>query len=267
MATDERQQEDGGEGQDRLFALCTALELGALEGAERREIEQLLESADPAALAALAAARESLGAVGESAAPSLPPPALKQQLFEEIEEPAPQAAVEPPTPAVRIPKWAALGWALAAALMAFVFVSNQRSDDLERALEVIEQQQASLDQTNDRYKKRFEILAAPGTRSIELEAAGRAQIRAFWNDRTGLALTAEGLKAPDRGRAFQLWAIPTEGAPVSIEIFRPDENDRALIFAQPTISSAESQALAITEEAAQGAEQPTSNPIWMGGLR
>jgi anti-sigma-K factor RskA len=102
---------------------------------------------------------------------------------------------------------------------------------------------------------------------VSLEAADRADIRAFWNDQSGLALTAEGLKAPERGRAFQLWAIPTEGAPVSIDVFRPDEDDRALIFAQPTIASAQSQALAITEEDADGAEQPTSNPIWVGPLR
>lgn len=267
MATDDRQSWNGDEGRDRLFALCTDLELGMLEGSERREIEELLNSEDPAALSALASARECLGALGESADPSLPPPTLKQQMFEQIEEPAPGAAAAPPTPTVRVPKWAALGWAVAAAMVAFVLVSNQRSSDLERALEVIEQQQASLEQTNDRYQKLFEILAAPGTRSIELEAAGRAEIRAFWNDQTGLAVTAEGLEAPERGRAFQLWAIPNEGAPVSVEIFRPDENDRALIFAQPTISSAESQALAITEEAAEGAEQPTSDPIWMGGLR
>jgi len=160
-----------------------------------------------------------------------------------------------------------LGWALAAALVAFVFVSNQRSADLRNALEVIEQRQAALEQTNDRYRKLFEILSAPGTRAVSLEAADRADIRAFWNDQSGLALTAEGLAAPERGRAFQLWAIPKEGAPVSIDVFRPDADDKALIFAQPAIASAESQALAITEEDAAGAEQPTSNPIWVGPLQ
>lgn len=266
MAIDDQQGRESE--QDRLVDLCVQLELGTLEEDERAEIEALLARRDPQAMEARAGANELLRTVAMSAQPTLPAPDLKQRLFQRIEEPAPMPADNvSPEPVVRMPKWAILGWALAAALVAFVFVSNQRSDDLQRALAVIEERQAALEQTNDRYKKLFEILAAPGTRSIELEAAGRAEIRAFWNDQSGLALTAEGLKAPERGRAFQLWAIPKEGVPVSVELFRPDENDRALIFAQPTISSAESQALAITEEAAEGAEQPTSDPIWMGGLR
>ena len=267
MRSDQQQRTDGGSEQNRLFDLCAQLELGTLEPAERREIEDLLDRGDQAALAARAAARETLGTLASTAEPMIPPPVLKQQLFERIEEPSPQPGEETPAPAPRMPRWAALGWAVAAALVAFVFVSNQQSDELRRALEVIEQRQAALEQTNDRYRRLFEILAAPGTRSISLEAADRADIRAFWNDQTGLALTAEGLTAPERGRAYQLWAIPNEGAPVSIEVFRPDADDRALIFAEPTIASAESQALAITEEEAAGAEQPTSDPIWVGPLR
>lgn len=257
----------GAEAQDRLLDLCVQLELGLIGEAEREEISELLDVRDPDALQALAEARDTLGAVAGAAEAQNPPPEIKQRLFDRIAEPAPRTAAASAPAGIRMPRWAALGWAAAAALIAFVYVSDQRNDDLQKALEVIEQRQAALEQTNDRYRKLFDILAAPGTRSVSLEAADRADIRAFWNDQSGLALTAEGLAAPERGRAFQLWAIPKEGAPVSIDIFRPLADETALIFAEPAIASAEAQALAITEEDAAGAEQPTSNPIWVGPLR
>ena len=132
---------------------------------------------------------------------------------------------------------------------------------------MIEERQAVLEQSNDRYRKLVEILSAQDSRTIDLEAPDRARLRAFWSDRYGLALTAEGLRAPERGRAFQLWAIPKQGPPVRIESFRPDEDDRALIFASPAMASAGCLALAITEEDAAGAEQPAGDPIWRGALQ
>jgi anti-sigma-K factor RskA len=255
---------------ERLFDLCIQLELGMLDHAERDEITDLLEAQNPAALAAQRLARETLGAVGESVGPVVPPPELKQRVFDGIEEPAPEVSAEPPQqaePSIRIPRWAALGWAAAAALAAFVFVSNQQSAELRRAVNVIEERQAALEQANDRYRKLFAILAAPGARTVWLESPDRPAIRVVWSDRMGLALATEGLAAPARGRAYQLWAIPDDGVPVSIEIFRPDADERALIFANPAIVSAECQALTITEEDAGGADQPASDPIWTGLLR
>ncbi|MBI1357250.1 MAG: hypothetical protein GC160_23160 [Acidobacteria bacterium] len=267
MAASEERQGLGADSESRLVSLCIDYELGLLDPGGRAELEQKLAEGDPAAAEAMAEARESLGAVALATEPVVPEPALKQRLFEQIEEPAPQAKLPIPQPAARVPRWAALGWAVAAAMVAFVFFNQRQSDELRQALAVIEERQASLEQSNDRYRKLFDILSAQETRTIQLEAPDRARIRAFWNDQSGLALTAEGLRAPARGRAFQLWAIPKQGAPVSIEVFRPDEDDRALIFANPTIASAESQALAITEEDAAGAQQPTSDPIWMGSLQ
>ena len=51
-------------------------------------------------------------------------------------------------------------------MVAFVFFNQRQSDQLRDALAVIEERQVSLEQSNDRYRKLFDILSAQETRSI-----------------------------------------------------------------------------------------------------
>lgn len=259
--------------QERLIALCLEYELGTLEGAERVELEGQLQAGSLEVQRALAEARATVAQIGLTAPLEVPPARVKQQLMAQVTEDRTGASVAPVIEPDRIGKGAALAWAIAAGLLLFAALEWRQVQELRTDVAELQQQSADLVEDRDRLaanSERFErilaIVSSPETQSVSLAAADSPVMHAYWNEQHGLMLAGDNLPPSAPGRTLQLWVIPNEGNPISVDVFQPTPAGRALLLSQPTIALGDSNLLAITDEPAGGSAQPTSDPIWVGPI-
>ncbi len=266
---------------ERLLELCLEYEMGTLEGDELREIESLLRAGDANAAEALAEARSTVAALGLTAPEEAPPPAIKSRLMAAIAEEKGAQAPPPiafPTPDASLPParssaigWA--GWAIAACLLIAAFFGWQNAQqrgaelrDLQARLQQLESDRDQLAQNVERYQRVLRILSGPETRSVALNANGNPRVNAYWNQQLGLVVAGSDLTPPSANRTLQLWIVPKQGSPVSVDIFRPDASGDALVVANPDFPIGDAAALAISDEPAGGSPAPTTTPTWVGPI-
>lgn len=73
------------------------------------------------------------------------------------------------------------------------------------------------------------------------------------------------LPAPGPGRVYQVWLIPSKGAPVSAAVFVPDPNGARVVILNRSLAGYSE--IAVTNEAGpDGAEAPTQQPQLSGTL-
>ena len=95
------------------------------------------------------------------------------------------------------------------------------------------------------------------------------QLEAMWHPELGICVMGQKVPMPASNRALQLWLIPKApgSKPMPSLTFWPDaEGKLVLMVENPPDVMADTKALAITEEPAGGSAQPTSAPMWVGGL-
>jgi anti-sigma-K factor RskA len=111
------------------------------------------------------------------------------------------------------------------------------------------------------------VLAAPDLARIDLAgqaAAPQASARAFWSRSRGLVFTASNLPAPPPGRAYQLWVLTAQPAPINAGMLKLDANGRttAMIDTPPDIPRP--TAMAVTLEPEAGVPSPTGDKYLVG---
>lgn len=260
-------------GQERLLGLCLEYELGTLEGAERTELEALLRQGDAAAKAALSEARATVAQIGLTADAAAPAPRVKEGLMAEIAAESRSAGPAPVIESTRFGRSAALAYAIAAGLMLFAFLEWRQVQELrttvaelqDRTTELSEERD-QLAQNSERFERILAILSGPETKAVSLAAPDSPTMHAYWNDQYGLMLAGDNLPVSAPGRTLQLWIIPKQGNPVSVDVFDPTPAGRALLLSQPGIAPQDANLLAITDEPTGGSPQPTTTPIWVGPI-
>jgi anti-sigma-K factor RskA len=65
-------------------------------------------------------------------------------------------------------------------------------------------------------------------------------------------------------KAYELWLIPMQGAPVPAGMFKPDVHGSATVVNPPLPAGMEAKAFAITVENEAGATTPTMPIVMMG---
>jgi len=65
-------------------------------------------------------------------------------------------------------------------------------------------------------------------------------------------------------KTYELWLIPTNGAPIPAGLFRPDAHGSAAVVKPPLPSGVEAKTFAITVEPGSGSAAPTSTPVMVG---
>lgn len=236
-----------------------AFALGALEGEERAELESHLERRCATCTPAVEEARSLAAELAWLADPVAPPSRVRRRLMAEVRGEK-QEAARPST----WTHWVA--WGAAAAALVFAFVAHRESTRLETQIAGLERQYDQLSTQNSEYRRVLTIISAPATRPVSLGAADSPQLHAYWNEPLGLVLAGSSLPAPGPDRTLQLWIVPAAGNPISVGIFRPDENGNVLSVFTPSFRIAGTAALAISDEPAGGSPQPTTTPAWVGSV-
>jgi anti-sigma-K factor RskA len=242
----------------------TLYALGCLEGDEKASLQKHLEGC-ASCRRELEQLRGDAAVLALTASGPRPPARAKAQLIDAIaKEPRTQRA----RPLTRW--WASLGW-LAAAVMIVVVATVWRQNvrlksSVVQSAGMLERQRLELEQA----QRIADLLKAPDAVSYEVlpvslkippPPAGKA---IYSRQRNGLVFVASNLRALPSDKAYELWLIPNQGAPIPAGVFKPDAHGGALVINPPLPAGVEAKAFAITIEPEGGSKTPTPPIIMMG---
>jgi anti-sigma-K factor RskA len=264
---------------EQLRELYEPFAIGALDAAERAELEAHLARNCPVCTPGVAQARFVVAQLALAAPEQDPPAALRGKIMDIARAEAAGSRrttrVEMAPRRAWIPAWA---WAAAAILILFASYSLYQSVQMQRQVEVVQKQlddaqreQQRLQQQRANYEKAMAILDAPGTHSMPVKSADEKMppLQAYIHEKMGVVIAANNVPMPTQGREYQLWMVPKtgKGAPISAGVYMPDANGGVLTVAPPASNMADIASLAVTEEPMGGSPQPTSKPMWVGALQ
>jgi hypothetical protein len=251
--------------------------LNALEGDERANLEKHLSTCAACRLE-LEQLRGDGALLALSAMGAKPPLRSRQRLLDAVAKDAvaapalSQKAREDGPPSANVgPRrswWGMLGWATAAAVILFAVslwrenaalrqdVSTWRNVASQQLLELEKAQDVASTITNPE-GQRFTLVA--------VKTPPQPQGKAFYlRNRSNLVFVANNMPALPPQKAYELWLIPMQGAPIPAGMFKPDTHGSATVVNPPLPAGMDAKAFAITVENESGATTPTM-PIMMMG--
>ncbi len=236
--------------------------LDGLQGEERVRLEKHLAECS-ACRRELEELRGDTALMALSTTGPTPPRRARQRLLDAV-------AREPRAGAVRTRRswWAPLPWLAAAAsvLVAGWFwrQSDQRAQRVAELEKVLAGQQAQL----QRAREVVETLTATNAMRVtlvvtktKLQPQGKA---IYVRDRASLIFLASNLPALPPTKAYELWLVPTSGAPIPAGVFKPDAQGSAIVINPPLPAGVEAKTFAITVEPEQGSLVPTPRIVMVG---
>ncbi len=268
---------------EQHLELCAAMVLGAIEPAERAELEAHLAAGCPVCEAELARLSEGAELLAHAAPQHRAPAALRTRVLEAVmAEPkrtasdaaaARAAAPKPPLalrPRPRV-SFGTLAWAAAAAVLAVTSVLAWRaSNELGAQLATAREQAARLQKQLDDERAWAQLLDAPGAKTVALAPTPDAKTgiaaRVTFDPASGRAvLVCENATAP-AGHDYELWGITAAGAK-SLGLVRADASGRAIVRLDHVAGAEAIAAFGLSLEAEGGAPTPDApgGPVVMVG--
>ena len=246
--------------------------LGALDGEEKRNIETHLRTCAPCRRS-LAESRLQTSLLGLASTPMAPRPAVKSALLERIRREHPPAAQPAGAVPPRRKRWGlriSLSFVAATVLLGFATYflwrqSEQRFQRIEQLQGQLQAAQAQADKAAAAMQAYAQVVAAPDTVSVTLQQQqggppGQAHI--LFNARLGLAVYSGQVSPAPDGKSYQLWLVPSSGAPVNAGLVAANQqNGAAVVRLAPGLSA---KAFAVTLEPQGGAPQPTGPKVLVG---
>jgi hypothetical protein len=139
---------------------------------------------------------------------------------------------------------------------------------LKQSLEAMRDQSAQTTREVEDLRKIAATILSPQSQHItvvSMKTPVQPQGKAFYlRNRSSLLFMANNMPALPAHKAYELWLIPMQGAPVPAGVFKPDARGSATVVNPPLPSNMEAKAFAITIENEGGATTPTM-PIMMMG--
>ena len=236
--------------------------LGVLQGDERVALEKHLEGCT-ACRRELEQLRGDMALMALSTAGPVPPRRARQRLLEAVAREPRRAAA----PAER-GWWTLIPWVVAAALAVGLVAVLLRNWELQRRVAGLQNQSAQQQAELQRAREVVSTLTATDAMRVTLVAAKtppQPQGKAIYaRDRSSLIFLASNFQALPAQKVYELWLIPTNGAPIPAGIFKPDAHGSATVINPPLPTGVEAKAFAITVEPESGSSVPTM-PILMIG--
>ena len=159
-------------------------------------------------------------------------------------------------------------WLAAAALFLLAGFFFRQSDRLAQRAAQLQNESAQQQAQLDRAREVVSTLTSTDAMRVTLVAAQappQPQGSAIYvRDRSSLIFLASNLPGLPPQKVYELWLIPTNGAPIPAGMFKPDARGNASVIQPPLPGGVEAKAFAITVEPEQGSATPTM-PIVMTG--
>jgi anti-sigma-K factor RskA len=238
--------------------------LGALQGEERLAVEKHLKEC-LGCRQELAQLQGDLALLGLSASGPKPPLRSRERLMTAI-------AKEPRRAPVRLGKrktwWTALEWAAAAAAVAVILLLLGQNTGLRQRVAALEVNSTGQQKQLLQAKELIATLTSADAAHFTLVAGKtppQPQGKAIYLRSTStLVFLASNMPELPPQKTYELWLIPTSGAPIPAGLFRPDAHGRAVLIKPPLPTGVEAKTFAITVEPGAGSATPTSTPIMVG---
>ena len=241
--------------------------LGCLEGGEKASLEKHLEGC-ASCRRELEQLRGDAALLALSASGPRPPARSQARLMEAIaKEPRGLGSVAKASGARW---WAVWGWAAAVAMIviaAMVWNQNAKLKSSVAELQGLsEQQRFELEHA----RHVVDTLTAQDVQRVDVMQVGAKQPppqgKAIYSrQNNGLIFVASNLLPLPAQKTYELWIIPTKGAPIPAGVFKPDARGGAIVINPPIPVGVEAKAFAITIEPEAGSTTPTMPIVMMGG--
>jgi anti-sigma-K factor RskA len=259
---------------DQFRELLEAYALGALDSNERASIEAHLAAGCPECTSALAEARRLVSQLAYLAPTAEPSEMLRARLLQKVRAEG-QSGDRPSAVPVKssIPWWM---WAGVAALLILSVYSTWKAHQLEQTVRDVQatldkqiKENESLNESVVAARQEAHILADPNSKRFIIWPNDKQmpKLEATWHPNMGIYVTGWQVPMPSKDHVLQLWLISKTGKPMPSRTFWPDAKGKVdLMVDNPPEVLAQTKALAITEEPMGGSPQPTTTPMWVGGV-
>jgi anti-sigma-K factor RskA len=236
--------------------------LGVLDGEERAALEKHLDGC-AGCRRELEQLRGDMALMALSTTGPTPPRRARQRLLEAMAREPRRAA----TPA-RQGWWTLVPWVATAALAVGLVVLWLQNSDLQRRIAGLQNQSAERLAELQQAREVVSTLTATDAMRVTLVAAKtppQPQGKAIYvRDRSSLIFLASNLQALPPQKAYELWLIPTSGAPIPAGVFKPDAHGSAAVINPPLPPGVQAKAFAITVEPESGSSAPTLPVVMFG---
>jgi anti-sigma-K factor RskA len=238
--------------------------LGALVGEDRLALERHLEEC-PACRHEVEQLRGDWALLGLSASGPEPLLHCRARLMAAI-------ADEPRRTQVHLPKrktlWSVLEWGAAVVALVVLVLLLRENTDLKKRLEGLQAHSINQQQQLVQAKELIATLTSADALHFTLVAGKippQPQGKAIYVRSTGtLVFLASNMPKLPPQQIYELWLIPTTGAPIPAGVFRPDTHGSAALIKPPLPAGVQPTTFAITVEPSAGSAAPTSTPIMVG---
>ncbi|MGB3143181.1 MAG: anti-sigma factor [Maribacter sp.] len=169
-----------------------------------------------------------------------------------------------------------LGWAASVALAIGMFWMYQQNRQLKSDVEVVEQQNTTLEQqiadTDSSLEKTKELLNTIRDKNISVVPLGGQEVsptsyaKVYWNkENQKVFIDAKGLPEPPDGFVYQVWSLKLSPlTPTSMGLLEDFATDDNKVFALNNPN--DSEAFGITLEPAGGSESPNLEQLYTLGV-
>jgi anti-sigma-K factor RskA len=243
--------------------------LGALPEDEAAAVKAHVSGCDECARA-LAEARGVAALMAFSVPQEGPSSAAKEELFARIaaeRRTGPVAAARQEwKPMSALWKWVLVPASVALAAVCLLLSWQNRK--LTADLQVARHAAVEFDNERRRVEEMVAVLSAPDTITVKLAGtsdAAQASGLVKYNPRTGAVLfSTDQLPTLPAEKVYQMWLVPTNGAPISAGVFAPGSGTERRLFSAQVPPKTEPKAFAVTVEPAGGVPAPTGPKVLLG---
>ncbi len=237
--------------------------LGALEGNERSALEQHLNSCSDCRQE-LERLRGDMSLLALSAVGPKPPARSRQRLMDAfVREPRHSNA------AASRPWWSAVRWLAAAALVTLVALLLQQNTRLRQRVASLQSQSGEQLAELEQAKEVVQTLTATDAMRVTLVAAKtppQPQGKAIYaRNRSSLIFLASNFHPLPPQKIYELWLIPTKGAPIAAGLFKPDSYGSAAVINPPLPAGVEVKTFVVTLEPESGSHEAPRGAAVMSG--